>query len=640
MQRGFLRSLIGFSILVGFFLLTLLNVWQTNSAERDLKEMLQRMDTLEKTLENGNFASEAGPSGPSGGIWGIAEPDYVTTALSDPNNQFSRDNTNWLPANAEQGGTLNLKFSSDPKGFNWLTENGADVSEIQSYVNIAVGSYHLKDVTKYRPELAYHWTISDDKRTHTIKLRKDFYWHKPNVNWAGGKFEWLKGSHQVTARDLEFMVEMMMNDQVAGAAPLRSYFDELESYEAIDDFTFRITFKKPKYMQKVMMVGLYPMPEFLYAYDEVGERYEPEVIGKRFEDHWYNPNGIGAGPYTFTRFEPGVAIELERNSKYPLGGNAPERIVYSILKDQNQPPRKLRTGELHLSAIQPGQYRAEVLEGDADSPFKNGKLNAGEFWSYNYFYVAWNADKPQFSDKRARQAMSHAFNADLLLNDVFLGLGERCTGPMPTVQPYYDRSLDPYAFDLEKAKALLDEAGWSDTDGDGIRDKTIDGQKIQFAFKLVVYGSSNEYKIVGNIFKEDLAKIGVRMDVSPMEWANLLKKVDAREFDAVTLAWVSGPPVDFRQIWHSSQADLPKGSNRVGFRNEEADKIIEALETEFDEAKRKKLAHAFHQLLYEEQPYTFFYTRKTKVFWQQELNNVWFQLVRPHINPRPFYLGG
>ena len=128
--------------------------------------------------------------------------------------------------------------------------------------------------------------------------------------------------------------------------------------------------------------------------------------------------------------------------------------------------------------------------------------------------------------------------------------------------------------------------------------------------------------------------------MAPMEWANLLKKVDAREFDAITLAWVSGPPVDFRQIWHSSQADLPKGSNRVGFRNPEADKIIEALESEFDEGKRKKLAQQFHQLLYEEQPYTFFYTRKTKVFWQPELKNVWFQLVRPHINPRPFYLGG
>ena len=640
MQRGFLRSAIGTLILLGFFVLTAINVWQSNRIERNQLDLLNRLEAVEKDIENGTFATAGTTSGPRGGIWGSTEPDYMTPALTDPENQFSRDNANWLPSEANQGGTLNLKFGSDPKGFNWLTENGADVSEIQAYVNISLGRYHLKDVTKYAPELAYKWTISDDKKTHTFKLRKDFYWHKPNVDWASGKYEWLEGDHRVTARDLEFMLDMLMNNQVAGAAPMRSYFKELESYEAVDDHTFRITFKEPKYMQKVIVVGLYPMPEFLYAYDEAGERYEAEVIGKRFEDHWYNPNGIGAGPYIFKRFEAGVAIELERNAKYPLGGNAPERIVYSILKDQNQPPRKLRTGELHLSSLQPSQFRAEVLEGDEDSPFKNGKLQAGEYWAYNYFYVGWNADRPQFSDKLTRQAMSHAFNAQLLLDDVFLGLGERCTGPMPTVQPYYDRSLEPYAFNLKKAGELLDQAGWIDTDGDGIRDKEVNGERIPFEFKLIVYGSSNEYKTVGNIFKEDLAKIGVKMVVAPMEWANLLKKVDAREFDAITLAWVSGPPVDFRQIWHSSQADLPKGSNRVGFRNPDADKIIEALESEFDEGKRKKLAQEFHQLLYEEQPYTFFYTRKTKVFWQPELKNVWFQLVRPHINPRAFFLAG
>ena len=294
----------------------------------------------------------------------------------DANNQFSRDNAVLLPSDAKQGGTLNLKMGSDPKGFNWLVENGADVSEIQNYVHVSLGGYHLKDVTRYRGELAYDWQISEDKRTHTLKLRKDFQWHKPQVDWASGRFDWLKGDHPVTAHDVVFMLDLLTNDQVAGAAPLRSYFDELESYEALDDYTFQIKFKKPKYMQKVMVLGLYPLPKFLYAYDEAGEAYEPEVIGKRFEDHWYNPMGLGAGPDVLTRFEPGVAIELERNPKLPLGGNAMDKVVYSILKDQNQPPRKLRTGELHLSGLQPAQYRAEVLEGEDDSPSRTAPFRA------------------------------------------------------------------------------------------------------------------------------------------------------------------------------------------------------------------------------------------------------------------------
>ena len=641
MQRGFLRSLLGLALIGVLLLVTVVNIWQANRIEAKQIAVLQRLVTLEKALENGAFATGADArTGRAGGIWGASEPHYVTKALQDPNNVFTRDSASLLPDDAQQGGTLYLKFGSDPKGFNWVIENGADTSEIQAYVHTGLGGYHLKDVTKYGPDLAYHWSISEDKKVHTFKLREDFYWHKPDVDWANGRFEWLEGPHQVTAHDLKFMMDMMTNEQVAGAAPLRSYFDELESYEVIGDFTFQIKFKVSKYMQKPMAMGLYPMPEFLYAFDETGERYTEDILGKRFEEHWYNPKAIGAGPYRMTRFEPGVAIELERNARYPLGGNAPEKIVISILKDQNSWARKLRTQELHLSQLQPSQYRSEYLEGPDDSPFRDGRLEHGEFWSYNYFYIGWNQDRPQFSDKRVRQAMSYAFPADMLLNEVFLGLGERCTGPMPTIQPYYDKSLDPYPFDLDKARALLDEAGWTDDDSDGIRDKVINGEKVNMSFKLLVYGSSNEYKTLGNIYKEELAKVGIRMDVSPMEWANLLKKVDAREFDAITMAWISGPPADFRQIWHSSQADLPKGSNRVGFRNAEADRIIEALEVEFDEGKRIKLAHQFHQLLYEEQPYTFFYTRKRKVFWQPELKNVWFQLVRPHMNPRPFYLGG
>ena len=157
-------------------------------------------------------------------------------------NVFVRDNSNWLPSEAKQGGTLTLKMGSDPKGFNWLVENGADVSEIQSYVHVQLGNYHLKDVTRYKGELAYHWTISEDTRPHTLKLRKDFQWHKPNVDWGSGRYEWLKGDHPVTAHDVVFMLDMLTNDQVAGAAPLRSYFDELESYEALDDYTVQLKF--------------------------------------------------------------------------------------------------------------------------------------------------------------------------------------------------------------------------------------------------------------------------------------------------------------------------------------------------------------------------------------------------------------
>jgi len=648
MPRNFLKSLVGLVFLATLVLLTTLNVWQSNRIERNQLDLSKRVVKIEKAIENGSFAS-SGSSGPSGGIYGVAEPEYITTALQDPKNKLTRDSSNWLPSDAKQGGTLHLKFGSDPKGFNFVAENGADVSEIQAYVLVQLARRHMKDTTRWKGDLAYHLDLDDEKKVYTFKIREDVFWHKPILESDADTYGWLdegttcreghfeNGRCRVTAHDLVFMLDMLMNEQVAGAAPLRSYFEKLEGYEAVDDFTFRIRFSKGEYFQDLIARELYPMAEHVYAYDEEGTRYPDEILGQRFEEHWYNPNALGAGPYRFIRFEPGVAIELERDPRFPMGSNAFDKIVFSILKDQNQPPRKLRTKELHLSTLQPSQYRAEVLEGKEDSPFLNGQLEGGEYWEHTYFYIGWNADRPWFGDKRVRLALSYAFAADRLLNEVFLGLGERCTGPMPAYLPFYDKSLPPIPFDLEKAGQLLDEAGWTDSDGDGIRDKEVNGDRIPFEFKLMVYGSSDEYKTLGNIYKEDLAKIGVKMQVSPMEWANLLKKVDDREFDAVTLAWVSSPDVDFYQIWHSSQADIPKGSNRVGFRNAEADVIIEALKGEFDFDARVKLAHAFHQLTYEEQPYTFFYTRKRKVYWQATLDNVWFQMTRPYMNPRPWY---
>jgi len=638
MKRGFFQSLLGTLLLVALLIVTSINVWQSNRIEKKQISLLSRLKTVEKAIESGDFSSAGGSGGPTGGIWGAAEPDYVTKALQDPSNFLKRDNTPWLPADAQQGGTLLLSLSSDPKGFNFLIENGSDTSMLRRYSLVQLAEYHKKDVSQFGPELAYHWRISEDKKTHTFKLRTDIYWQKPTVDWESGRFDWLKGTHQVTAKDLVFAFNMMMNNQVSGAAPKRSYYDELESYRALDDFTFEVKLKTPKYMNVPMLASAFPVPEFLYAYDEAGERFPDEIIGKRFEEHWYNPNALGAGPYQITGYQSGVSVVLERDPKFPLGGNAFDKIIFSVLKDKTAYPRKLRTKELHLAPMFGAQYRSEVIEGKSDSPFMDGTLQEGEHWSYSYTYIGWNLRRPMFSDKRVRQAMSHAFPAQKLLDDVWMGLGERVSGPMPTVQPLYNKSVPLIPYDLDKARALLDEAGWVDTNGDGTRDKVLDGVHTEFDFKLVLYGSSAEYATLAAIFKEDLAKIGVKMAVAPTEWANLLKQIQAREFDAVTLAWISGPPADFRQIWHGDEADKPKSSNHVGFNHPEGNRLIEALETEFDPAERERIAHEFHALVADEQPYTFFRSPKSITYWQPELKNVWFQLKRPHRDPRPFYL--
>jgi peptide/nickel transport system substrate-binding protein len=640
MTRGFLSTLAGVLLLAVLLVATVISIWQGDRMERRQLKLDQRLAQVETQLEEGvAMAGAAVGRAPRGGIFGVPEPDYITRAFQDPDNSLSRDPSPWLPADTQKGGTLLLMLGSDPKGLNYVAENGADVSKIEAFNQLGMLSRHRKDPTRFGPELAYHLKIEDDFKTFTYKLREDVYWHTPAIDFSSGQFDWLRGEHKVTAQDVKFQLDMILNKDVEGAAASRSYLSELDSYDALDDYTFRIKFKKKLYTNLSSIVpGIGPTPEFLYAHDEDGNRYSEDIIGARFQNHWYNPMALGCGPYRFVSYEQGVAITLERDPRHPMGGNAFDKVVYQILKDQTSWPRKLRTGELHLSSLQPAQYRAEVLEGSADSPFKDGSLLPGEYWAFGFYYIGWNADRPYFNDKRVRWAMSHAFNAQGILDDIFMGLGKRSTGPISTFLPYYNQDLAPIPFDLDKAAALLDEAGWVDSNDNGLRDKTIDGNLIEFDFTLIVYAGGDEYLTMGNIFKEDLAQIGVKMNVQPLEWAVHLKRKDERDYDAMTLAWATGNEVDFHQIWHSSQADVPKGSNYVGFRNPEADKIIEAMRAEFEFDERVRLARTFHKIVYDEQPYTFFYTKKRVIYWQDELSNVWFARTRPQENHRPWYL--
>ena len=164
MTQGLIRSIVSVGLLAILIVIITVSVWQTDRTERNQIELRDRVSSIEKMLENGLPGGSASANGPRGGIFGVQEPAYITEAFRDPNNMLVRDAA-WLPPVAEGGGTLNLKFGSDPKGFNFLAENGADVSAIQSYVSMNLMKYHRTDPAKKAADLAYSLVISEDKKT-------------------------------------------------------------------------------------------------------------------------------------------------------------------------------------------------------------------------------------------------------------------------------------------------------------------------------------------------------------------------------------------------------------------------------------------------------------------------------------------
>lgn len=627
------RGAIVFVALGVLVLLAIINTVQLNNVERRVRDNSAALQSL---MRDGVRSTEGNGTPAACDI----SPPYTYSeeeeaALDDPANLLARPTKPLAVGDPVRcGGTLNFKEGSDPRGLNVYIANGADVTKFARINNNRLATRVLGDEDTYVPELAIKVTSPDDGLTYRIQLRKGVYWHRPTVDWSTGRYDWLEGDHELTSDDYKFVFDMLANAQVTGRiSALRNYFESLESFTVIDDHTFEIKYTERLFTNLGQILDLEPAPRWLMMYDEDGREFDAATWGLKVNEHWYNRKAIGTGPYRFVEWEPGVRLIYERNERY--WGEPPtfDRLYVQIIKDQVAWPRKLKTGELDISQLQPEQYRTEVLEG-GEPYLGQEKLSLARQPTMTYFYMGWNTGTVFFSDKRVRQAMTHSLDRQGLIDNVFHGLGTLHTGPVAKQSPCYDKTVEPWAYDLALARKKLDAAGWKDLDGNGIREKIIDGETVEFEFSFLIYGSSTEYETLANIWREDLLSVGVKMVPVALEWSTMLKRMDERDFDGYTGAWVTSWDTDFYQLWHSSEADKPNSSNRIGFRNPEADRIATELRREFDPTRRADLCHAFHRMVHEEQPYTFFYQRERPVLYWDHVNTPQFSLVWPYRDPR------
>lgn len=432
------------------------------------------------------------------------------------------------------------------------------------------------------PLLAESWKISDDKLTYTFKI-------KEGIKWQDGV--------PFTADDVVFSYKTIMNPKV-DAPQLRSYYQEIKDVVALDDHTVRFTYARPYFLALEFCGGIPIVPRHIF---EKG-------------DFNTNPAGrapVGTGPFKFVKWTTGREIVLEKNNDY--WGQKPHlnKIVYRIITDPSVALQVLKRQELDVASLTPIQWERQTGSPDFEKNFEKFS-----YYTPNYSYIGWNSARPYFSDKRVRRAMTYLVNRQLILDKIMFDLGAVVTNPFYINSPEYDKDIKPIPYDPDAAKKLLDEAGWTDHDGDGIRDKN--GAK--FAFEFLIPGGSETGEKIATILKEELDKIGIVMNIRKTEWAVFTQRLNERNFDAVTLAWSMGVESDPYQIWSSTQAE--SGSNFVGFKNAEADKLIEQARQEFDRQKRIELYRKFSEIVNDQQPYTFLFCRKATVAVAKRFENV------------------
>lgn len=487
------------------------------------------------------------------------------------------------PGERVYGDWLVRDLSAEPATLNPITATDAYAGSVNNYIYETLLKRDEKSL-QLVPVLADRWDISADHLSYTFYLKK-------NIKWSDG--------HRFTAKDVLFSFDRIMDPKV-DAAPLRGYYQDIEKVEAPDDYTVRFHYRIPYFLALEMCGGIPIVPAHLF---KKGEDFNSSPIGRL---------PVGTGPYKLISWKTGSEIVLVRNDDYWGEKPAIDRIIFKIITDSTVALQVLKQGGLDMMGLDPVQWARETQNNRFTANFR--KLS---YYQPQFSFIGWNCRRAIFSDKRVRRAMTMLVPRELILEKILFGLGAVVSAPFYINSPDYDKNIKPFPYDPKAALALLKSAGWNYPRGGFVLEKN--GKPFQFEF-LIPAGAKLPLQIA-TILKEELHEIGIEMSIQRLEWAVFLQKINDDDFDGCTLGWALGWENDPYQIWHSSQA-VKGGSNFVGFRSAEADKLIMDARQEFDPEKRRKMYYRLEEIIHDEQPYTFLFTTKALVTVSKRFQNV------------------
>jgi peptide/nickel transport system substrate-binding protein len=432
-------------------------------------------------------------------------------------------------------------------------------------------------------------TASDPPR-FLAEPRILFYLRK-GITWQDGA--------PFTSDDVRFTYEAIMDDAVA--SPRKPDFTLIGEIETPSAHEVSVRYRKP-YASALNSWRIPIIPAHILR----GK--PPEWWAENF-----NRRPIGTGPFRFAEWKTNEFLRLVRNERYWRSpGPWLDSIVFRVLPDPLTLRLAFETRQVDFWSVDPWAVRS-FLDDERFQVFTSP--------SSSYSYVGWNLRRQMFQDPLVRRALAHAVNIDQMIRYLLYGFGVQSTGIFTPQMWFFDPSVRPFAFDPEKARSLLAEAGWQ-PGPDGILQK--DGKR--FEFTLITNNANEVRRDVATLIQDDLRKVGIDVRIELYEWAVFLSKfINKGDFDAMVLGWAL-PQDDFDQyqIWHSSQTN-PEQLNVVGFKNPKVDRLLEEIRQEFDRKRVMELASELQRTIYQEQPYLFlFVPEATTVMWRDA-----YRVLRP-----------
>ena len=457
---------------------------------------------------------------------------------------------------------LLISSIGDASFLNPILSQDSASSDINGFVFNGLIKYD-RNLENFVGDLAESWKVdAGPEPVITFFLRKGVLWHD-------GK--------EFTADDVKFTYDKIMDEKTNTVR--RSSFELVKKAEVLDPYTFRATYKQP-FSPGLESWGMGIIPKHLL------EKVDINTAS-------FNRKPVGTGPFRFVEWVSDEKIVVDANPTYFDGKPDLDRIIYRIIPETALNEMEILTRGVDYSSVFPFEYRRM-----GQVPF----LKIYSQPSLGYTYIGYNFKNPLFQDKRVRQALTHAINREEIVQYVLYGLGTVASGPFPDHLWYHNPHVKPIPYDPQKARQLLSEAGWKDTNGDGI----LEQEGKPFRFTLITNSGNDTRRDVGVLVQRQLREIGIDITFELYEWSVFLKNfINTKHFDACILGWSLSVDPDAYEIWHSSQ--IEKGFNFISYQNPRVDRLWEEGRREYDLEKRKQIYWQIHELIAEDQPYTFLY---------------------------------
>jgi peptide/nickel transport system substrate-binding protein len=476
----------------------------------------------------------------------------------------------------QMGGELKVPLMA-PDSFNPLLTQSRD---ILNFLNLIFEHpLVLDEKSRPAPSLVEKWEVSEDGRTWTFHVRKD-------VKWQNGQ--------AMTGEDILFTFQALQSGKL-GSLYEKDLAGNVNIVEAglrnNDPYTFFVRLAEPS--SEVLDIMTFPvLSKNVYQ--------SPEFMQKEKGNFSMTP--IGTGPYQVDLSQPynGTSMKLVRNEDWWNGKPYIDSILARVCQTNEEARAALGKGEIDL---------VDTMAVYANNYSDLDKITGYKYLTENYEFLALNCNNPLFADKNVRKAIAYAIDRTDIISRVYLNNAETVDVPMPSNSWLYDSAYRIYDYDEKRAAKLLKEAGWTDSDGDGVLDKIVEGEKQDLAFTILTNSDNDFRRDVAELISKHLSLVGFRVQTEAVSWEQLQSEnMQKHKFDAILTGYYLDYVPDLRFAFHSSQ--IGKGKNNFyRYQNPELDSLLDTAAAAYKEKDKKKAYQKIQEHLVEELPVISLYFR-------------------------------